>query len=198
MERWLGKIAVVTGTSSGIGASIAVELVKSGVIVIALARRIELVEELKDKIPESLKINLHPVKCDVSKEEDIVRTFESIIKEFGGVDILINNAGIARGTTLFDKDNGIPLREVLETNVLGLVFCTREAVQSMQNRKVDGHIIHINSVVGHYVPHIPFYPTLNIYPASKHAVTALTETLRQDLNKLQSKIKVTVSVLRLN
>lgn len=195
MERWFGKIAVVTGTSSGIGASIAVELVKSGIIVIALARRIELVEELKNKIPESLKINLHPVKCDVSKEEDIVRTFESIIEEFGGVDILINNAGIARATTLLDKDNGIPLREVLETNVLGLVFCTREAVQSMRDRKVDGHIIHINSVVGHYVPHIPFYPTLNIYPASKHAVTALTETLRQDLNKLQSKIKVTVSVL---
>lgn len=196
MERWSGKIAVVTGASSGIGASTAVELVKAGLIVIGLARRDNRVEDLKKELPQSLRKNLHAMKCDVSKEDDILRTFATIEKKFGGVDVLVNNAGISRSTNLIDINNSVPIREVIDTNILGLVFCTRQAVQSMQKRNVAGHIIHINSVAGHSVPNfnIPEM-SFNIYPATKFAVTALTETLRQDLNKLKSKIKVTVSDL---
>lgn len=194
MERWSGKIAVVTGASSGIGASTTVELVKAGLIVIGLARRDDRVEELKKDLSEPLRKNLYSMKCDVSKEEDIVRTFATIESKFGGVDVLVNNAGIARPTTLIDSKNSVPIREVIDTNVLGLVFCTRESVQSMLKRDVAGHIIYINSIAGHHVPNlnVPNF-SFNIYPATKHAVTALTETLRQDLNKLKSKIKVTVS-----
>lgn len=192
MDRWVGKIAVVTGASSGIGATIAVELVKSGLIVVGLARRVELVEELHKELPESLKNYLYPIKCDVTEESEIVQAFATIESKFGGVDVLINNAGVFKFTTLISRDNSIPIRETINTNIMGLVFCSREAIQSMTKRKFGGNIIHINSVTGHYVPNIKSF-TVNVYAASKHAVTALTETLRQDLNKMKSNIRVTVS-----
>lgn len=79
---------------------------------------------------------------------------------------------------------------MLDTNVLGLCIATREALKSMKKNDInDGHVIHINSVAGHWVP---FFDGISIYPASKHAVTALTETLRQELISKGSKIRVTV------
>lgn len=81
---------------------------------------------------------------------------------------------------------------MFETNVLGLCMCTREAVQDMLANKVDGHVVHINSIAGHKVTqHDP--PSASVYPASKHAVTALTESLRQEMVWLKSHIKVSVS-----
>jgi len=79
-------------------------------------------------------------------------------------------------------------KEIIDTNVLGLCIATREAVKDMRTNNVDGHIIHINSIGGHGVS---YFPQLNVYAASKHAVTALTETLRQELNSISSKIKIT-------
>lgn len=83
-------------------------------------------------------------------------------------------------------------KTIFDVNVLGLCIATREAVKSMKENNIDGHIVHINSVVGHQVIN---YPGLNVYPASKHAVTALTETLRLEFNSLGLKIKITVSAL---
>jgi NADP+-dependent farnesol dehydrogenase len=78
---------------------------------------------------------------------------------------------------------------------MGLVFCTREAVQSMKKRGDTGHIVHINSIAGHNVQIMIDISSPNIYPASKYAVTALTESLRQELIAADSKIKVTVSAI---
>lgn len=84
-------------------------------------------------------------------------------------------------------------RMMFDTNVIGLCISTREGVQQMIKDKVDGHVVHINSIAGHRVTlHDP--PSANVYPASKHAVTALTESLRQEMNHLKNKIKVTVSL----
>ncbi|XP_062558603.1 farnesol dehydrogenase-like [Armigeres subalbatus] len=188
MDRWVGKVAVVTGTSSGIGAAIAKDLAKAGLVVVGFARRVERTEALKDELPTEAKERLHAVKCDVSKEEDILKSFKWVEEKFGGVDVLINNAGVLRQTDLLEADNTQKLQEVLDTNVLGLVLCSREAYQSMKKRSVDGHIIHINSVAGHIVPN---FPQLNIYSASKHAVTAITETMRNELRSAGTKIKVT-------
>ncbi|XP_053689237.1 farnesol dehydrogenase-like [Sabethes cyaneus] len=187
MDRWAGKVAVVTGASSGIGAATAKSLAKAGMTVVGLARRVERVEELKKELPSSVQGSLHAVKCDVSKEDDILKTFKWIEQKFGGVDVLINNAGILRDCSLVEADTQ-KVREVLDTNVMGLVLCSREAFQSMKKRSVDGHIVHINSIAGHQVPN---FPRLNIYPASKHAVTAITETMRQELKAEGTKIKVT-------
>ncbi|XP_062558606.1 farnesol dehydrogenase-like [Armigeres subalbatus] len=188
MDRWTGKIAVVTGASSGIGAATAKDLARAGLVVVGLARRVERIEELKNDMPESARDRLHAVKCDISKEEDILATFKWVEEKFGGVDVLINNAGIGRMTQLIAADNTKQIREVLDTNVMGLVLCSREAYQSMKRRSVDGHIVHINSVAGHTVLN---FPTMNIYPATKHAVTAITETMRNELRNANTKIKVT-------
>ncbi|GLV36692.1 uncharacterized protein CBL_02473 [Carabus blaptoides fortunei] len=79
-------------------------------------------------------------------------------------------------------------KQVLDTNILGLCICTREAAKSMKENTIDGHIVHINSIGGHWVGN---FPRINVYGASKFAVTALTDTLRKEFNSNGSKIKVT-------
>lgn len=95
MERWVDKIALVTGASVGIGAAITEELAKAGVKVFGLARRSEKIEELKKKVGD-VKGEIIPLKGDISKEADILAAFDVIKNKFGTIHILVNNAGIAR------------------------------------------------------------------------------------------------------
>ncbi|XP_030745974.1 farnesol dehydrogenase-like [Sitophilus oryzae] len=185
MEKWVGKVAIVTGASAGIGVSIAEKLVEHGVQVVGLARRKALMEEHKNRW-KSKKGSFHPVQCDIRKESDILNAFDWIKKNLGPVSVLINNAGIVGATTLINGDAAI-WKDILDTNVLGLCIATKEAINHMREGKIDGHIIHINSIAGFM---IPFHPNSNVYPASKHAVTALVETLRRELNLIKSKIKI--------
>uniref|UniRef100_A0A672H2N2 Dehydrogenase/reductase (SDR family) member 11b n=1 Tax=Salarias fasciatus TaxID=181472 RepID=A0A672H2N2_SALFA len=114
--------------------------------------------------------------------------FASIKAQHQGVDVCINNAGLAHADDLLSgKTSG--WKNMLDLNVLGLSICTREAYQSMKERNIDdGHIIHINSICGHVV--IPF-ADLHFYTATKFAVTALTEGLRQELHQANSLIRAT-------
>lgn len=192
MDRWIGKVAVVTGASAGIGAAIAVDLANAGMIVVGLARRQERIDALRSKVSSKGSL-LHSYKCDVSQESEIIAAFAWITDQFGGVDVLINNAGIIRTTKLISPGNSQAIRDVLDINLLAVVWCTREAFASMKARSFDGHIISINSVGGHNVPRIPG-STLNIYPSTKFALTAMTEVLRQEFLAEQTKIKVTVSM----
>ncbi|XP_062565654.1 farnesol dehydrogenase-like [Armigeres subalbatus] len=193
MDQWRGKIAVVTGSSAGIGAAITVQLTNAGMIVVGLARRTERTELLKEQITGNLRKNLHAMKCDVSNENDIVATFKKIEKTFGGIDVLINNAGVVRDTRLIDPSNSQHIRETWETNVMGLVVCTREAYQSMKRRSEGGHVININSVVGHSLPYSveALISSYNMYAPSKYAVTAITEVTRQELLNEKSNVKIT-------
>ncbi|XP_044271836.1 farnesol dehydrogenase-like [Tribolium madens] len=186
MDRWRGKVAIVTGASSGIGAAIAQQLVIEGLQVAGFARRSERVEEHAKKL-QGKKGKLVAVKVDLTKEEDIIKGFKWVSDNLGPVHILINNAGLIQPTNLTEGETQM-WKKILDTNVLGLCIATREAVKIMKAGKIDGHIVHINSVAGHTVPN---FPNMNVYPASKHAVTALTETLRQELNQLGLKIKIT-------
>ncbi|XP_050096696.1 farnesol dehydrogenase-like [Anopheles aquasalis] len=188
MERWNGRVAVVTGASSGIGAAIAKDLAKAGLVTIGLARRVERVEELRKDLPEQAAKRLHAIKCDVSNEADIDAVFKQVEEQFGGCDVLINNAGILRTKPLLELGTTADIKAVLDTNVTGLVLCSQRAYQSMVKRSVDGHIVHISSIAGHGVPNVP---NMNVYPASKHAVRAITETMRQEMRNAGKKIKVT-------
>ncbi|KAL3282665.1 hypothetical protein HHI36_005840 [Cryptolaemus montrouzieri] len=185
MDRWIGKVAVVTGASSGIGAAIAEHLVECGMKVVGLARRLEKMEEMSKKLIGKNGV-LHGLKVDVSIPEEIIEAFGVIEKRFGPVHILVNNAGLFKCTSLVDGDYK-QWKEIFDVNVMGLCVATKEAIQSMKKNNVDGHIVHINSVTGHVIP----FQLLNVYPASKFAVTALTETLRVELVQSESKIKVT-------
>lgn len=154
------------------------------------------VDELKSQVSGTTKGSLHSFKCDLQKEGEIEAAFAWAFQKFGGVDVLINNAGIYATGQLTAKDLTPAIREVINTNILGTVICTREAVASMRSRGVDGHVVMINDAVfGHYVGRIPQGPILNIYPGTKFAVTAMTEVLRQEFQSEGSKIKVTVSAI---
>jgi NADP+-dependent farnesol dehydrogenase len=154
---------------------------------VGLARRKERVDQLAQKL-SSAKGKLHSLKADMTVEADIINAFKWIRENLGPVAILINNAGLSQPNTLIGGNTEM-WKTVLDTNVLGLTIATREAINHMMNHQIDGHVIHINSVLGHYVAHVP---KLNMYSASKFAVTALTETLRQELVALNSKIRITV------
>lgn len=158
--------------------------------VVGIARRKERIEELANKLVGK-KGKLYAVRADMTKEQDIIDAFEWTKKNVGSISILINNAGGLSYTTLTDGDTEL-WKRTIDLNVLGLCIATREAIKDMRANNIDGHIIHINSVTGHKVVN---FPGINIYPASKFAVTALTESLRHELNSLNSKIKVTVSRL---
>ncbi|XP_034665915.1 farnesol dehydrogenase-like [Drosophila subobscura] len=191
MDRWLNRVAVVTGASSGIGAACCKDLVAKGMVVVGLARREERLQELKASLPKDQQSRFHGRKCDVSVEQQVIEAFAWIDKTLGGADVLVNNAGIVGNLQITDPDNADELRSVLNTNVLGVSWCTREAFRSLQSRKVnDGHVVIINSIVGHKVPVVPGVG-LKMYAPSKHAVTALTEVLRQEFQQKKTATKIT-------
>lgn len=196
MERWRNKLAVVTGASGGIGAACARALVASGIRVVGLARREQKLKELRDALPDNQKSLFIPRKCDVSFEEQIVKAFEWTEKELGGADILLNNAGITRETELVAPGNTEKIQQVINTNIMGVLWCTREAFQLMHKRGNEGHVIIINSIAGQQVLNfIDVLPSFNIYPATKFAITAMTETYRQEFQLHKSKIRVTVGYI---
>lgn len=198
MDRWLGKVAVVTGASGGIGANVAAQLTKAGMIVVGIARRSERIDELWGKLKtENSQITgiLHSLKCDLTVESDIKSVFKWIDQKFGRIDVLINNAGVVtNGGNIIDADNTSQLRQVIDTNILAVALCTREAFQLMLKHNInDGHVIIINSVSGHVVPYtVAKIGSLGIYPPSKYAVTAMTEVLRQEFQLFKTKTKITV------
>ncbi|XP_036393175.1 dehydrogenase/reductase SDR family member 11 isoform X1 [Megalops cyprinoides] len=189
MERWNGRVALVTGASVGIGAAIARALVQHGMKVVGCARTVEKIEKLAAECRSAGYSGiLVPYKCDLSSEEDILSMFSAIKTLHQGVDVCINNAGLAQAEPLLSgKTSG--WRTMIDVNILALSICTREAYQSMKERNVDdGHIININSMSGHRV--VPS-GDVHFYSATKYAVTALTEGLRQELREANTHIRAT-------
>uniref|UniRef100_A0A1B0AXA5 Dehydrogenase n=1 Tax=Glossina palpalis gambiensis TaxID=67801 RepID=A0A1B0AXA5_9MUSC len=192
MERWKNSCAVVTGASAGIGAAITKELLKADLQVIGLARRVDRMEQLRSSLPSSLQSRLHVIKCDVADIESVNEAFDWIEEHLGGVDILINNAGVhVKGQLLTMNINDV--EKTLQTNVMGMVYCARRAFNSMKTRNVNGHLILVNSIVGHNIFNMEpgTMPFINIYAMSKQATVAMTEVLRQEFREYQTNIKVT-------
>lgn len=192
MDKWVGKVAVVTGTSSGIGAVIAVELAKHGLTVVALARRKERVEELAEK-NQGLAGKIIPLRCDVSKPDSIKEAFKWVEGNYGGVDVLINNAATdVSADILQHEDNSQDIINIINTNLVGLILCSQEAYRSLDKRDAYGYIININSTFGH-THHFDYKWHLNVYPVTKHAVTAANEMMRTELvANNNKKIRMTV------
>ncbi|EDV99767.1 farnesol dehydrogenase [Drosophila grimshawi] len=192
MDRWQNRVAVVTGASSGIGSAIAVDLVNAGLVVVGLARRVERIEELQKSLPATRREKLIALHCDVGNESSVKEAFDTIEKQLGGIDILVNNAGVAIPGQLVDMPTAT-IQTVVQTNIMGIVNCTQRAFRSMKQRNFDGHIILINSILGHklFSPMGTNAPNVNIYAPSKHAVTALTEMYRQEFMGLGTRIKIT-------
>lgn len=128
MDLWKGKVAIVTGSSSGIGAAICKDLCDQGVIVVGLARRLDRLNQLKVEIETAKEgAQFHPAKCDLTKEEEIRIVFDYVNLQFGGVDILVNNAGVARNGGVFETDQMDDINTVIATNLTSVVSCTKNA-----------------------------------------------------------------------
>lgn len=193
MDLWKGKVAMVTGASSGIGAVICKDLCRNDIIVVGLARRLDRLEALKQEIIEIKgDSQFLPIQCDLTLEDEIKTAFEYVNDKFGGIDILVNNAGIVQKTLVLADNNMEALKKVINTNFTALVSCTKKAFKSMSDRDVPGYIINISSVVGHYVPNYP--GIMNVYPSSKQAVRALNTVIRHELNYLK-KNKIRISTV---
>ncbi|NXN04636.1 DHR11 reductase, partial [Sylvia borin] len=179
MERWSGRVALVTGASVGIGAAVARAL-------FPLCLPQKLAAECQSA---GYPGTLIPYKCDLSNEEEILSMFSAIKTLHQGVDVCINNAGLARpepqGLLALISSSFLPA----QVNVMAVSICTREAYQSMKERNIDdGHIININSMNGHSV--VP-QSVVHFYSATKYAVTALTGGLRQELREARTHIRAT-------
>ncbi|KAL7634970.1 UNVERIFIED_CONTAM: hypothetical protein RMT77_013955 [Armadillidium vulgare] len=188
MEKWKGRVAMVTGASSGIGAAICEDLVKHGMKVVGAARRIEKMQELGEKLKNE-KGTFLPVECDVTKDEDIYNLFDKIKKTFGGVDVCVNNAGMVGCGSDLLKGKPEEWRQITNVNVIALCLCSKLTVNSLKERGLDdGHIINISSICGHQV----LVGSSHFYTGTKFAVRALSEGLRQELQAANSGIKLSV------
>ncbi|KAF5299367.1 hypothetical protein FQR65_LT09408 [Abscondita terminalis] len=180
MEKWKGKLAVVTGASYGIGAAVVNALLDEGVVVAGLARTADKVKEL------STSTSLHAIKVNLKNEDEIINAFEWITTNLGPISILVNCAGIGRLTNIVNGDSQM-WRDTMDVNFMAVCLTVRETVKNMKANNIDGHIVNINSIGGHK---IIYYERCNVQPCSKFALTALAEILRQELNAMKTKIKI--------
>ena len=184
MDRWRSRVAVVTGASSGIGQVVTLGLLKAGMRVAVCARRLEAIEGLGEEagMPDAFLA----CRADLRIESEIVGFFDTVRKRWQGVHVLVNNAGLGFAGDLVSQDPG-QWREMLEVNVLALCICTQQALAQMKEHHDESHIIHIGSMSGHRVP-----PGSNgVYCATKFAVRALTESLRQEMHTAKRPVRVT-------
>jgi NADP-dependent 3-hydroxy acid dehydrogenase YdfG len=176
------KVILITGASSGIGFSTALTLSKAGATIVAGARRLDRLEGLKKAVEEQGgKISIN--KLDVTKKEECAQFTNSAINEYGRIDVLINNAGLM--PLSFVKNLKIDEWDrMVDVNIKGVLYCTASIIPHMLANK-SGHIVNVSSIAGRIV-----FPAGSVYCATKHAVTAFSEGLRQELSQ-RSNIRVT-------
>ncbi|ETX08839.1 SDR family oxidoreductase [Candidatus Entotheonella palauensis] len=184
LDRWRGRSALVTGASSGIGAAVASALAtKVGMRVAVLARREERLNALAaDCQAQGAEI----LVCggDVSNDDDVARCFEQLRAQWGGIDLLVNNAGSATMSPLTQGDPK-DWREILDINVAAPAQLIQQALQDMTHRD-EGQIINVSSIYAHRDQ----VPNFALYHASKAALRSLTNTLRAELAAAGKTIRV--------
>ncbi|MCH7413050.1 SDR family NAD(P)-dependent oxidoreductase [Belliella sp. R4-6] len=177
MER---KIALVTGATSGIGKATAIALANLGYDIIATGRRKDRLEILRDELPEN--VGLMTLCFDVRDKEAVKNSISSLAEEWKNIDVLINNAGNAHGLDPIQNGSLEDWDAMIDINVKGLLYVSHEIMPIMIKRK-SGIIVNIGSIAGKEV-----YPNGNVYCGSKHAVDAITNGMRIDLNPFGIKV----------
>jgi len=170
MSYFKDKVIVITGGTEGIGKALIETLIPLGAKIATCGRNHDKLYSLQMLYSGTM---LHAVACDVSKEQDCKRFIESTIKTFGGIDILINNAGISMRALVKDVDIEV-VRKVMDVNFYGSVYCTSFALPSIIERK--GSIVGISSIAGYRG-----LPGRSAYSASKFALQGWLEALRTEV-----------------
>lgn len=182
MDSWSGRIAVVTGAASGIGAATAIALAKHGITVVGLDLNKAGIEELAANYGD-LKGKIHAVECNLMDAVSISKAFDYIEEEFNGVDILVNNAGTRRKGQIFDlsmPDESFTL--TIDTIFKGSLVCTRRAFKTMKTKDM-GYIININSLLGHVSADARQVRNgSNVYGPTKHAISTFSDYVRLELS----------------
>lgn len=168
------KTALITGATSGIGKSTAIRLGLSGFRLILCGRRLERLRKLKEELSSETEVEI--LSFDVRNREDVEKMIESLPENFRQIHVLINNAGNAHGLDPIQQGNVEDWEAMMDINVKGLLYVSKYIMPGMIERGA-GHIINIGSTAGKEV-----YPKGNVYCASKHAVDAITQGMRIDLN----------------
>jgi len=169
MTTWKGKVAVVTGGNRGIGRGIAEALVKEGLAVAITARALADAGRAAGEIGAA-----RGYACDVRRPEDVAALFAAVDRDLGGVDVLVNNAGIGLFAPVAETSVE-DWQAVIETNVNGVFYCTREALPRMTARG-GGYVFNVSSLAGRNA-----FPGGGAYCASKHAVNGFSEVLFQEV-----------------
>lgn len=176
------KVVIITGASSGIGYATALTLSKAGAKVAIGARRTDKLAKLEEEIKQNGG-EVFSQKLDVTKKAECDSFVGAVLKKWNSVDILVNNAGLM--PLSFIKNLKVDeWDQMIDVNIKGVLYCTAAVISHMKEKK-SGHIINISSVAGRIV-----FPSGSVYCATKHAVTALSEGLRQEFST-RANIRVT-------
>lgn len=189
MEKWLNKVFVITGGTSGMGAAILECLSNYKVTLINLDRNIDDVKitELCGKAKKHGG-QVYARKTDISDMESLRQAFKWIEEHFNVINILVNSAGVAHNASLLGDDSTEKINNTIDINFRGTVHVTREAVRLMRKSKDNCMIVNISSMFGHVIP----FPMIgNVYTPTKFGVRAFSEVLRQELIVSDEKIRVT-------
>jgi len=176
-----GQVAIVTGASSGLGVTFAETLAERGVNLVIAARRYENLVKVAEDLSNKYDVKVVPVKTDVSEEKQVINMVKTAIDEFGSLEILVNNAGIASLSPSVDMSLE-EWKKVIDVNLIGVFLCARTAAREMMKKKY-GKIVNIASIygaVGDIFPAAPYY-------ASKGAVINLTRSFAIEWGALQNK-----------
>lgn len=169
------KVVFITGASSGIGAACAQIFAAAGAKLLLCARRMDRLQEYAQKLHDKNQIEVHSLQLDVGNSEEVIHRLTHLPEAWQKIDILINNAGLARGLATIQEGDLKDWDEMINANIKGLLAVTRTVLPGMVARN-SGHIINIGSVAGHHV-----YPKGAVYCATKYAVNAISQGLRMDL-----------------
>jgi short-subunit dehydrogenase len=164
------KIVIITGASSGIGKSLALEFAKRGANLVLAARQYVTLCQLTESIEQQYGIKAIAVQCDVTVEEDCKHLIKQTLSTFGRIDVLINNAGISMRALLNDADVDV-LKSVMDVNFWGTVYCTKYALPEIL--KTKGSIVGVSSIAGY-----KGLPGRTGYSASKFAMNGFLDALR--------------------
>lgn len=182
MTKLKNKIVFISGASSGIGMACAYAFAEEGAKLILAARRKAKLEELASELKEKFDSETKILSFDIQNYKEIKESFSSLPEGWKNVDILINNAGLAKGMQKLQEGNPEDWDVMINTNIKGVLYLTREVLPYMVKRE-SGHIINLGSTAGHDV-----YPLGNVYCATKFAINAISQSLRIDV--LDKSIKV--------
>lgn len=183
MNELTNKIILITGASSGIGQACARMCAKLGAQVILCARRVDRLEELAEELQQNYGQKPYILSLDVRLPAQVKKQLDSLPNEWQHIDVLINNAGLALDTLPLHQGIEAHWDTMIDTNIKGLLYVSRALIPSMLTRGC-GHVVNIGSIAGH-----ENYPNGNVYAATKHAVHAISKSMRLDM--LGTPIRVT-------